>query len=144
VYFAWEPQAGPPPVWGFLFKISILYFTPVGDFLFSSLSLSWVHKENPMDNFLAYPHEQKPPSEQKGEFQSMAKFRRALRREDQEILDDLFRSAVQHWPLQSLADHTTPLEFMLLTMLLEQEKAIERLRIQISKLTGSPVHPPFP
>ena len=97
-----------------------------------------------MDNFLAYPHEQKPPSEQKGELQSMSKFRRALRREDQEILDDLLCSVVEHWPLQSLADHTTPFEFMLLTMLLEQEKAIERLRIQISKLTGSPVHPPFP
>ena len=97
-----------------------------------------------MDNFLAYPHEQKPPSERKGELQSMAKFRRALRREDQEILDDLFRPAVKHWPLHSLADHTTPLEFMLLTMLLEQEKAIERLRVQISKLTGSPIHPPFP
>jgi hypothetical protein len=97
-----------------------------------------------MDNFLAYPHEQRPPSEPNTELQIVAKFRRALRREEQEVLDDLLHMAVKNWPLQSLANHITPLEFLFLTMLLEQEKQIERLKLQISKATGSPVHPPFP
>lgn len=97
-----------------------------------------------MDNFLAYPHEQRPPSEPNAKLQIVAKFRRALRREEQEILDDLLHLAVKNWPLQSLADHMTPLEFILLIMLLEQEKQIEHLKLQFSKATGSPVHPPFP
>lgn len=97
-----------------------------------------------MDNFLAFPHEQRLPFESNSEFQIVAKLRCALRCEEQEILDDLLQVAVKNWPLQSLADHITPSEFIFLIMLLEQEKQIERLKLQISKATGSPVHPPFP
>jgi len=96
-----------------------------------------------LDNFLVYPLDERPLPDLKDELQIVAKFRRALRREDQEVLDDLLHLAVKHMPLQSLADHITPLEFTLLTMLLEQEKEIKRLGIQIAKVAGLPVHPPF-
>ena len=97
-----------------------------------------------MEDFLAYPHEQRLASEPNSELEIVAKFRRALRREEQEILDDILHMTIKNWPLQSLADHMTPAEFIFLIMLLEQEKQIERLKLQIIKATESPVHPPFP
>lgn len=97
-----------------------------------------------MDDFLAYPMEEKPPQNSTPELQAMAMFRRGLCIEDQQIMDELLQQAGQHWPLQSLAGHLTPLEFALFSMLLEQKKAVEKLRIKIAKLSDSPVHPPFP
>jgi hypothetical protein len=97
-----------------------------------------------MDDFLAYPLEAKLPHHSNPELQAMAKFRRALCIEDQLVMDELLHQASQHWPLQSLAGHMSPLEFALFSMLLEQKKVVEKLRIQIARLSDSPVHPPFP
>jgi hypothetical protein len=97
-----------------------------------------------MDDFLAYPIEAKPPQDSNPELQAIAKFRRALCIEDQLVMDELLHQASQHWPLQTLAGHLTPQEFALFSMLLEQNKVVEKLRIQIARLSGSPVHPPFP
>jgi hypothetical protein len=70
-----------------------------------------------MDDFLAYPMELKPAPESNSEMQTIAMFRRCLLIEDQQVMDSLLRRAIRHWPLQSLAEHMTPLEFMLLSML---------------------------
>ena len=64
-----------------------------------------------------------------GEQGALAKFRRALRREDQRALDDLFRSARYHVAAAAYASHLLPFETMLLAMLIEEHKRVERLTI---------------
>jgi hypothetical protein len=59
---------------------------------------------------------------------AFANFRRALRREDQRLLDMLFGQARQHTAAISQANHALPLEVMLLAMVLEQQRAIEALQ----------------
>ena len=62
------------------------------------------------------------------EQEAFAKFRRALRRSDQLVLDDLFASARQHLAAVAYASHALPFEVILLCMLLEEHKEMLRLR----------------
>jgi hypothetical protein len=62
------------------------------------------------------------------EHSALSDFRRALRREDQRHFDALFASARKHTAAISQASHALPLEVILLSMLLEQAKALEALR----------------
>ena len=62
------------------------------------------------------------------EEQAFARFRRALRRSDQLVLDDLFASARQHIAAAAFASHALPFEVFLLSMLLEEHKEVVRLR----------------
>ena len=62
---------------------------------------------------------------------AFGRFRRALRRSDQLILDDLFTSARRHLAAAQYASHALPLEVFLLAMLLEEHKEVMRLREQI-------------
>ena len=62
------------------------------------------------------------------EQESVNRFRRALRRDDQRALDDLFAAARQHLAAAAYAAHVLPLETFLLAMLLEEHKEIMRLR----------------
>ncbi len=64
-----------------------------------------------------------------GEQGALAKFRRALRREDQRALDDLFRAARYHVAAAAYASHLLPFETMLLAMLIEEHKRVERLTV---------------
>jgi hypothetical protein len=59
---------------------------------------------------------------------AFSKFRRALRRSDQLVLDDLFASARQHLAAAAYASHALPFETILLCMLLEEHKEVIRLR----------------
>ena len=59
---------------------------------------------------------------------AFANFRRALRREDQVLFDSLFAYARQHIAAISQANHALPFEAVLLAMLLEQAREIERLK----------------
>jgi len=59
---------------------------------------------------------------------AFARFRRALRHEDQHALDDLFVAARQHLAAASYAAHALPFEVFLLSMLLEEHKEVMRLR----------------
>lgn len=59
---------------------------------------------------------------------AFADFRRALRRDDQRIFDALFASARKHTAAISQAGHALPFEAVLLAMMLEQAREIERLR----------------
>jgi hypothetical protein len=62
---------------------------------------------------------------------AFARFRRALRRQDQLALDDLFASARKHAAAAAYASHALPLEVFLLSMLLEEHKEVMRLREEI-------------
>lgn len=62
------------------------------------------------------------------EQEAFARFRRALRRSDQFVLDDLFASAQQHLAAAAYASHALPFEIFLLAMLLEEHKLVIQLR----------------
>ncbi|HSV85515.1 MAG TPA: hypothetical protein VLH85_03000 [Levilinea sp.] len=62
------------------------------------------------------------------EQESFTRFRRALRRADQEAFDDLFAAARQHLAAAAYAAHALPFEVFLLAMLIEEHKEVIRLR----------------
>lgn len=62
------------------------------------------------------------------EQESFSRFRRALRRSDQLVLDDLFAAAQQHLAAAAYASHALPFEIFLLAMLLEEHKEVLRLQ----------------
>ena len=72
---------------------------------------------------------------------AFARFRRALRRRDQLVLDELFADAQQHLAAAGYAAHALPFETFLLAMLLEERKRsrrqaqmIEDLRVVMQRL----------
>ena len=65
---------------------------------------------------------------------AFARFRRALRASDQQVLDDLFASAQKHLSAASYASHALPFETFLLSMLLEEHKEIIRLKQEVAEL----------
>lgn len=65
------------------------------------------------------------------EQESFSRFRRALRRSDQLVLDDLFAAAHKHLAEAAYASHALPFEVFLLSMLLEEHKEVMRLRTVI-------------
>lgn len=65
---------------------------------------------------------------------AFARFRRALRQQDQQALDDLFISARKHLAAASYASHILPFEAFLLAMLLEEHKEVLRLRRELEEL----------
>jgi hypothetical protein len=76
------------------------------------------------------------------EFDSWNKFRRALRREDQEAFDGLFAAAKFHVAAMVYASRLTPLEAILMGILVEHQKAITQLRGRIRELEAA-IQPPF-
>lgn len=78
------------------------------------------------------------------EQQSLAKFRRALRREDQRALDDLLAASRHHLAAAAYASHLLPFEVMLLAMLVEEHKEVMRLRDRLEALLfeKNSFHPP--
>ncbi len=71
------------------------------------------------------------------ERQRWLKFRRALRKEDQGHFDRLFEAARLHLQAGVYAASPWPLESMLLSMLLEQAKAIKALEERLEAGNGS-------
>ncbi|RPI98918.1 MAG: hypothetical protein EHM39_07390 [Chloroflexi bacterium] len=68
------------------------------------------------------------------EEESFSRFRRALRRTDQLILDDLFAAAHQHVAAAAYAAHALPFEVFLLAMLMEEHREVTRLRSRVEEL----------
>jgi hypothetical protein len=68
------------------------------------------------------------------EYEDWKKFRRALRREDQQVLDRLFDRARIHVQAGSYASRPWPLETILVSILLEQEKGLADLRAELEAL----------
>ena len=71
------------------------------------------------------------------EQQSLVRFRRALRREDQRALDDLLGSSRQHLAAAAYASHLLPFEVMLLAMLVEQHKQVLHLQQEIEVIQSA-------
>jgi hypothetical protein len=68
------------------------------------------------------------------EYEDWKKFRRALRREDQQVLDRLFDRARIHVQAGSYASRPWPLETIMISILLEQEKELAELRVELASL----------
>jgi len=68
------------------------------------------------------------------EIDSWSRYRRALRREDQEALDVLFAAARHHAPAGAYLARETPFEVMLLSMLMEQQKHVLTLEQKVMTL----------
>ena len=60
-----------------------------------------------------------------------SKFRRALRKEDQELLDDLFGFAKYHSAPSSYFSTPNPMEPVLMAMLIEILKEVRRLKFEL-------------
>ena len=68
------------------------------------------------------------------EQEAFSQFRRALRRSDQLVLDDLFAAAREHSAEAAYASHALPFEVALLSMLLEEHKIVMRLQHSVDRL----------
>ncbi len=72
--------------------------------------------------------------------ENWGKFRRALRREDQERLDALFEMARHHAGPAAYASRPNPMEPILLGMLIELLRRIEALEEHLPRHEGSNGH----
>jgi hypothetical protein len=68
------------------------------------------------------------------EVQEWRKFRRGLRKEDQQFLDRLFEEARLHVQAGVYASNPWPFETILISILLEHEKALVELRSKLKAL----------
>lgn len=79
------------------------------------------------------------------EIESWSKYKRGLRKEDQEIFDDIFRAARIHLAENFYAMRTIPFESIIISMLIEQRKLIKKLQDRMEKterielVAGSPI-----
>lgn len=63
-----------------------------------------------------------------------AKFRRALRKEDQQLLDELFAYAKFHSAPASYLSTPNPMEAILVSVALELLKEVKRLKLEIQNM----------
>jgi len=75
------------------------------------------------------------------EIQEWKKFRRGLRKEDQQFLDRLFEKARLHVQAGVYASRPWPLETILISILLEHEKTLAELRSRLRTLEERPAGP---
>ena len=68
------------------------------------------------------------------EEQALNRFRRALRRSDQQVLDELLTYTRQHLAAATYATHVLPMELFFLAMLLEEHKIVISLRQRLERL----------
>lgn len=78
------------------------------------------------------------------EIQEWRKFRRGLRKEDQHFLDRLFEKARLHVQAGVYASRPWPFETILVSMLIEHEKALMELREKLKELEERRLHPSSP
>jgi len=76
------------------------------------------------------------------EYDSWRPYRRALRKEEQEVFDALFRAAKKHVAESSYAVRASPFEAMLFSMLLEQQNALQAIWKKVMGEEGEKTSPP--
>jgi hypothetical protein len=68
------------------------------------------------------------------EIDSWSKFRRGLRKDDQDALDELFRAAHMQLAGSAYAARAIPFESVAMSMLLAQQRMIKELKGELGKL----------
>lgn len=66
--------------------------------------------------------------------ESWSKFRRGLRKEDQDALDELFRAARLQLASSAYAARPIPFESIAMSMLVMQQRVIQELRERVARL----------
>jgi hypothetical protein len=66
------------------------------------------------------------------EIQEWGKFRRALRKEDQQFFERLFQKAMLHVEAGASASRPWPFETILISIVLEHEKALAELKSKLN------------
>ncbi len=89
-----------------------------------------------MESFLAYPLEPQTLAVD-SDMRTLARFRRTMTPEDQAVLDELLAAVQHHWPIRQACAHLTPLDLLLMTMLVEQKKEIDRLADMVENQPGT-------
>ena len=69
------------------------------------------------------------------EEESWKAFRRALRREDRELFDELFAAARYHTAACTCSGRAIPFEAILMSILIEERRAVRELSRQVDELT---------
>jgi hypothetical protein len=72
------------------------------------------------------------------EYEEWKKFRRALRKEDQEAFDRLFDRAKLHVQAAAYTSHPWPMESILLSICLEHEKVLMEILEKLKGANGGP------
>ena len=75
------------------------------------------------------------------EMESWSKFRRGLRKEDQDALDELFRAARLQLASSAYAARPIPFESIIMSMVVFQQKTINELKDKIEQLRHGDAHP---
>jgi hypothetical protein len=75
------------------------------------------------------------------EMQSWSKFRRGLRKEDQDALDELFRAARMQLASSAYAARPIPFESIAMSMLVSQQRMMQNLQERIALLECVETHP---
>jgi hypothetical protein len=70
------------------------------------------------------------------ELASWSKFRRGLRKDDQEVFDEVFRAAKLHLAENFYAMRAIPFESIMMSIIVEQQKTIRKLEEEVEKLIG--------
>jgi len=70
------------------------------------------------------------------EYEEWKKFRRALRKEDQEAFDRLFDRAKLHVHAAAYTSHPWPMESILLSICLEHEKLLAEISSKLKERSG--------
>ena len=74
------------------------------------------------------------------EMESWSKFRRGLRKDDQDALDELFRVARLQLAGAAYASRPIPFESIAMAMLLAQQRMIRQLEQAVGRLSDQAVH----
>ncbi len=78
------------------------------------------------------------------EMESWSKFRRGLRKEDQEALDELFRAARLQLAGSAYAARPIPFESIVMSMLIAQQQTLRKLALRIDSVESFPEPQPDP
>ena len=70
------------------------------------------------------------------EEESWKAFRRALRREDRELFDELFAAARYHTAACTCSGRAVPFEAILMSILIEERRAVRELSSRLAALAG--------
>jgi len=93
--------------------------------------------DDPFQQFMSPGLRELTQPEPRSGLESLVRFRRALRKEDQDALDDLLTAATRLGHLRDEAPHLTPLEFMLIALLIEEHALLLNLRSRLDQLAAA-------
>jgi len=95
------------------------------------------------NHFFIYPQVQKK-DEIQAMIASMETFRQSLGETDRDLVGTLISYVEEHSSRSHLLPHLTPFEFVLLTMLIEQQRELTSQKNTPEEAAQELNHPPFP